>query len=32
MIDGRPWQQLNIYSLFPFLADDSSAGTAGAAA
>ncbi|NBC17720.1 MAG: hypothetical protein GVY18_10445 [Bacteroidetes bacterium] len=32
MIDGCPWQQLNIYSLFPFLADDSSAGTAGAAA
>jgi hypothetical protein len=31
-IQGTPWEDLDIYSLFPFLADDSSAGTAGAAA
>jgi hypothetical protein len=26
-IDGRPWQSLDVYALFPFLADDSSSGT-----
>ena len=31
-IEGQPWEQLDVYSLFPFLTDDSSTGTAGAAA
>lgn len=31
-IDGTPWQQLDVYTLFPFLMDGPSTGTAGAAA
>lgn len=30
-IDGQPWQELDIYLLFPFLADDPSADTGTAA-
>ena len=30
-IDGQPWQELDVFQLFPFLADDLSADTPGAA-
>jgi len=28
-IDGQPWQELDVYQLFPFLADDPSPGAPG---
>ena len=31
-IDGQPWQDLDVYQLFPFLADDPSTDAPGAAA
>ena len=31
-IDGQPWQELDVYHLFPFLADDLSSDAPGAAA
>ena len=31
-IDGKPWEELDVYQLFPFLADDPSSDAPGAAA